>query len=40
MLEVVLVEGKADHVTTTLLILTLGKIMSFGENMRYKFVTL
>jgi len=40
MLEVALLEGKADHVTMTLLILTLGKVMSFGENMKYKFVTL
>jgi hypothetical protein len=40
MLEVALVEGKADHVTTTLSILTFGKVMSFGANMKYKFVAL
>jgi hypothetical protein len=39
MLEVALVEGKADRVTTTLLILTFGKVRSFGENMKYKFAT-
>jgi hypothetical protein len=40
MLEVALVEGKADHVKRTLLILTFGKVTSFGENMTCKFATL
>jgi hypothetical protein len=39
MLEVALAAGKADHVTTTILIM-LGKVMFFAANMKYKFVTL
>jgi hypothetical protein len=40
MLEVALVEGKPDRVTRTLLILTFGKVRSFGENMKNTFATL
>jgi hypothetical protein len=39
MLEVALVLGKSDHVTTTLLILTFGQVKSIGGNMKYKSAT-